>query len=40
MAFGECFGGTRGTKEDEVSFDFSSEILTLDFNFLGEEYFG
>ena len=40
MAFGESFGGTGGTDEDEVAFDFGYEILTLDFDFLGEDDFG
>ena len=40
MAFGESSGGIRGTNEDEVGFDFGSEIFTLDFDFLGEEGFG
>ena len=40
VAFGESSGGTEGTDEDEVGFDFSSEIFTLDFDFLGEEGFG
>ena len=40
MAFGECSGGTGGTDEDEVAFDFDYEILTLDFDFLGEDGFG
>ena len=40
MAFGESSGGTKGTNEDEVSFNVGYEILTLDFDFLGEEGFG
>ena len=40
MAFGESFGGTEGTDEDEVAFDFGYEILTLDFDFLGDDGFG
>ena len=39
MAFGESSGGTEGIDEDEVAFDFGSEILTLDFDFLCEEGF-
>ena len=37
MAFGESSGGTGGTYEDEVAFDFGSDILTLDLDFLGED---
>ena len=33
MAFGESFGGTGGTDEDEVGCDIGSEIFTLDFDF-------
>ena len=42
VAFGESSGGTGGTDEDEdeVAFDLGSEILTLDFYFLGEDGFG
>ena len=40
MAFGESSRGTGGTDEDEVAVDFGSEILTLDFDFFGEEGFG
>ena len=40
MAFGESSGGTGGTDEDEVAFDFGSKILTLDFGFFGEDGFG
>ena len=40
MAFGESSGGTGGTNEDEVGFDFDPEIFTLDFDFLGEKGFG
>ena len=40
MAFGKSSSGTGGTYEDEVAFDFGSEILTLDFDFLGEDGFG
>ena len=36
MAFGESSGGTGGTNEDEVVLDCGFEILTLDFDFLGE----
>ena len=32
--------GASGTEEDEVGFDFGSEIFTLDFDVLGEEGFG
>ena len=39
MAFGESFGGIGGTEEDEVAFGIGSEILTLDFDFLGEDAF-
>ena len=37
MAFSESSGGTRGIDEDEVGFDFGSEIFTLDFDFFSEE---
>ena len=40
MTFSESFGGTGGTDEDGVGFDFGSEIFTLDLDFLGEEGFG
>ena len=40
MVFGESSGGTGGSCEDEVAFDFGYEILTLDFDFLGEDGFG
>ncbi|KAH9649263.1 hypothetical protein KPL70_025918 [Citrus sinensis] len=40
VAFGESSGGAGGTDEEEVSFDFGSEILTLDFDFLGKDGFG
>ena len=42
VAFGESSGGTGGTDEDEdeVAFDLGSEILTLDFDFLGKDGFG
>ena len=38
VAFGESSGGTGGT--DEVAFDVGSEILTSDFDFLGEDGLG
>ena len=37
MAFGESSGGIGGT---DVVFYFGSKILTLDFDFLGEDGFG
>ena len=37
MAFGESSGGTG---EEGEAFDCGSEILTLDFDFLGEDGFG
>ena len=40
MAFGEPSGGTRGIDEDEVVLDCGYEILTLDFDFLGEDGLG
>lgn len=40
VAFGESSGRTEGTDEDEVTFDFDSEILTLDLDFLGDDVFG